>query len=214
MNPRAAAVGLLCLGAAWASPARAQLRADADAELATTQFRTGANATGALSSGYAAGGRAALELGPVALAARYTQGRLSPDTGGAPALDLVEGSLFAAVRPATWLRLEVGPHLRAFVTPGATERWVLWEGRAFVEAPIVTDVLRASVGGWSALAASVNVGPGAGGASGGEAGLALRLEGSPLVFRLSYTVDHATLRSGGGAETLEMVKISLGLGRL
>ncbi len=163
-------------------------------------------------SGVVAGARAQASLGLVSLEASYAQGRLSADTGTAPSRDLVDGSVFLAVRPAPWLALRAGPQLRAYAAPGGTERWVLWEGRIRVEAPIVTGTLLAHVEGWLALSSGVNADPGASGAGGGQAGLTLRLPSSPVWLRLSYAVDQEKMKNNVRTETLEAVALTVGFG--
>jgi hypothetical protein len=183
-----------------------------DGVIARVRFSSATPGGGEALSGVVVGGSGRLALGRVSLEAFYAQGHLSADTGNAPARDVVDGSAFLVVRPADWLAFKAGPHLRAYVAPGGTERWVLWEGRVFAEAPVFADVLRARVGGWAALASGVNSDLGAGGGRGGEIGLALRPPRSPLLVRLSYAVDRVAMRSGGRTETLESVMLTIGVG--
>jgi len=212
----ARAVALAAALLAAARPASAQLlrHLGADGELSTVRLSSATPGGGESLSGIVVGGGGRLSVGPVSLEASYAQGHLSADTGSAPARDLVDGAVFVAWRPLPWLALKAGPHLRAYVAPagGGTERWVLWEARVFVEAPILADLLTARIGGWSAVSSGVNTDFGAQGARGGEVGLALRPPRSPLVVRLSYAVDRAAMGGGAGTETLESVCLSVGVG--
>ncbi len=212
MSARVAGLVLLLVAAARPLPAQLLRTLGVDAQVSRVRYGAAAPGGGELLSGLLFGGRARLALGPVSLEASYAQGRLSADTGGAPARDLVEGRLAVVGRPAPWLVLEAGPHLRAYTAPGGTERWVMWEVRAFGEAPIIGDVLRARAGGWAALASSVNADPGASGGRGAQVALAVRPSRSPLVFRLAYTVEQAAMRDGVRTETLETVALGIGLG--
>ncbi len=198
--------------AAAARPLAAQPHVTADAEAARVHFRSMTPLGEERSSGVVAGARARVSLGLVSLEASYAQGRLSADTGIAPSRDLVDGSLLVAVRPTPWLALRAGPQLRAYVAPGGTERWVLWEGRVRVEAPILADVLAADVEGWLALSSGVNADPGASGAAGGQGGLTFHVAHTPLWLRLSYAVDQEKMKNGVRTESLEAVALTVGLG--
>jgi hypothetical protein len=212
VNTRSAA--LLALAIAAARPLSAQGFRDLGVEgvVGRVRFSSTMPSGGEALSGVVVGGGGRLTLGRVSLEAYYAQGRLSPDTGSAASRDLVEGGAFLVVKPTDWLSLKAGPHLRAFVAPGGTERWVMWEGRAFAEAPILADILRARVGGWIAVASGVNADPGAGGARGGEVGLTLRPPRSALLVRLAYTIDREAMRGDARTETLESVILTVGFG--
>lgn len=212
MTVRAAILALLC--AATSRPAQAQLSRflEGDVSVARVHFASTSALGGEALSGIVVGGRARLVLGVTALELSYAEGHLAADTGNAPSRDFVDGSVFLAVRPVAWLTVRAGPHLRGYVESGGTERWLLWEGRVRAEAPIVAGTLRARVEGWTSLASGVNADPGASGARGAEVGMALRLPRSPFVFRLSYTVDQESMKSGIRTEALESVALSVGLG--
>ncbi len=212
MSGRVAALALLGVVAGRPLAAQDARHVEANAEVARVRFQSATAGAGQELSGFAFGARARVFVGIVSLDASYRQGRLSADTGSASARDLAEGSVFLSVKPATWVLLQAGPQLRAYVTPGGTERWVMWEGRTFVEGPIVAGVLSAGAGGWVSLASQVNTNPGASGARGGEVRMTLRPPHWPLVFRLSYTADQGQLRNGAGTETLEAVVVSVGIG--
>src|SRR2546421_724356 len=71
------------------------------------------------------------------------EGQLKPSGAAAtaPQLDLVQGTLFVGGRLAPWLEMTVGPVVRAYVADSTTERWVYWQARARVDAPIVMGKL-------------------------------------------------------------------------
>src|SRR3989475_9436009 len=95
--------------------------------------------------------------------------------------DLIEGRLLVAARPVPWLEMSVGPFVRAYVTDSVTERWVFWQARARVEAPIVTASLTSYVELWRALSSDVNLVAGARrGGGGGAGGGGLRPPRAPL----------------------------------
>ncbi len=125
--------------------------------------------------------------------------------------DLIEGRLVLAARPAPWLEMSVGPFVRAYVTDSSTERWVFWQARARVEAPIVTASLTSYVELWRALSSDVNLVPGAGRVQGGEAGVVYRPPQRPFWLRLSYRLDDAAVRTRG-SETLEAISLAIMVG--
>ena len=182
------------------------------AAAALLRFRSTTPFGGEAMSGPAAGAQARMVIGPVAFEGSYLQGRLSPDTGSAPARDVADASLFLVARPAGWLALKAGPHLRSYITPGGTERWMTWEGRARLSAELVPGLLRTYVEAWVAASADVNVGSGASGAQGGEAGLSLYPARSPLWVRLGYGFDQAKMKGNARTETLETLMLAVGLG--
>ncbi len=125
--------------------------------------------------------------------------------------DLIEGRLVVAARPVPWLEMSVGPFVRAYVTDSVTERWVFWQARARVEAPIVTASLTSYVELWRALSSDVNLVAGAGRVQGGEAGVVYRPPQRPFWLRLSYRLDDAAVRARGG-ETLEAISLAIMVG--
>jgi len=125
--------------------------------------------------------------------------------------DLIEGRLVVAARPAPCLEMSVGPFVRAYVTDSVTERWVFWQARARVEAPIVTASLTSYVELWRALSSDVNLVTGAGRVQGGEAGVVYRPPQRPFWLRLSYRLDDAAVRARG-SETLEAISLAIMVG--
>ena len=127
--------------------------------------------------------------------------------------DLIEGRLVVSARPLPWLEMSVGPFVRAYVTDSVTERWVFWQARARVDAPIVTASLTSYVELWRALSSRVNLVAGAGRVQGGEAGVVYRPPQRPFSLRLAYRVDDAAVRGGGGgSETLEAISLAIIVG--
>lgn len=125
--------------------------------------------------------------------------------------DLIEGRLVVAARPVPWLEMSVGPFIRAYVTDTLTERWVFWQARARVEAPILTASLTSYVELWRALSSDVNLVSGAGRVQGGEAGVVYRPPQRPFWLRLSYRLDDAAVRARG-SETLEAISLAIMVG--
>jgi len=127
--------------------------------------------------------------------------------------DLIEGRLVVSARPLPWLEMSVGPFVRAYVTDSVTERWVFWQARARVDAPIVTASLTSYVELWRALSSQVNLVAGAGRVQGGEAGVVYRPPQRPFSLRLAYRMDDAAVgRGGGGSETLEAISLAIIVG--
>jgi len=127
--------------------------------------------------------------------------------------DLIEGRLVVSARPLPWLEMSVGPFVRAYVTDSVTERWVFWQARARVDAPIVTASLTSYVELWRALSSQVNLVAGAGRVQGGEAGLVYRPPQRPFSLRLAYRMDDAAVgRGGSGSETLEAISLAIIVG--
>ena len=167
--------------------------------------------------GPAFGAEARVNYGPFSLGAGLLEGRLDAATGTGSTRDLVEGRVLVAARAGPWLEVSLGPLVRAYVSDGTTERWVVWQGRARVDAPILTNKLTSYVEGWRAFSSRVTLPPlSAGRVQGGEAGLTYRPPWGPrpLWLRLAYRVDNALLGGGpGGSETVEAVSLSVGMGR-
>jgi hypothetical protein len=127
--------------------------------------------------------------------------------------DLIEGRLVVSARPLPWLEMSVGPFVRAYVTDSVTERWVFWQARARVDAPIVTASLTSYVELWRALSSQVNLVAGAGRVQGGEAGVVYRPPRRPFSLRLAYRMDDAAVgRGGSGSETLEAISLAIIVG--
>jgi len=160
--------------------------------------------------GPALAGEGRVGLHGVTLGVGFLEGRLRP-VGAATPRDLIEGRVLIAARPLPWLEMSAGPVVRAYVTTAATERWVFWQARARVDAPIVTTTLTSYLELWRALSSQVNQATPVGRVQGGEAGVLYRPPRGSVWMRLGYRVDDAAL--GAGGETLEAISLAVGVGR-
>jgi hypothetical protein len=138
------------------------------------------------------------------------EGRLQPVVGPGAQRDLVQGTVFVGARPLPWLELSAGPVVRAYVTDSASERWVLWQARARVDAPIVAGSVASYAELWRTVASDVSLGPGAGRVQGGEAGVLFQPPQTRFWVRLAYRVDDALVTAR--SETVEAVLVSVGVG--
>jgi hypothetical protein len=197
-----------------AAPLQAQLTRNADFGLGVSSTRLTAvsDAGTARFSGIVLGGGGGIGRGLVSVEGGYRQGSLTPDSGAVVAQDLVEARLLVALRPLPWLSVLAGPHARAFVAPGGTERWMFFEAGLRVEGPVVIPSVSTHVELWAALGGSVNVGSGSPSARGGEAGVTLHLPRSPVWGRLTYAMDRATQSGGTNIRTVEDLRLSIGVG--
>ena len=211
---RRALLAALC-AAALAAPAQAQLARRVTGELGAGSVRNvitdGAGNSGTL-TGAAAFGNASLHLGVVTLGGTYLQGRITPDTGSGTARDVVEAGATLAVHPIAWLAVGAGVLARGYIMPAGTERWVLGVLRVRAEGAILTPVLRTHAEVWRAVSTDINIGPGGGNATGGEAGVTLRLPQTNFWGRLGYAIDRAELSDGSRTETFERITFSVGYG--
>src|SRR5256884_3430819 len=143
----------------------------------------------------------------------YLRGRRDPDSGSAPARDLVEGWVLFGVGPVEWLTLSAGPHARAYAANGQTQRWVYWELRMRAAKPFIGTAVRGYAELWRAVAADANVPEPFDHAQGGEAGMIVRFARAPFEARVAYRIDHAVLGGGSRLETVDGVVIGVGLSR-
>src|SRR2546430_3927824 len=112
-------------------------------------------------TGTVVGGQGSVALGRLELTRGYVQGKIGPEGAGARGQDLVEGVALLGVRPAPWLRVAAGPHVRSYMLTGGTQlRWVFWELRARASGAFVGSAGRGHAGPWGAPSARVNA-PGA-----------------------------------------------------
>jgi hypothetical protein len=193
----AAVTALLVALAVGVRSARAQIwpNVGGDALLANAHFHgTGTGGSEAL-GGVIAALQVRYRLIPVVLEASYAQGRLTASGGGAEARTFAEAKLFVIDRPLSWLTVSGGPHLRA---------------RA--EGPAILGTLRPHVELWLALLAGVNANPGASGARGGEAGFTVEIPHTPLLGRVDYAVDRASMKNGVRTEALERLVVGVSYG--
>ena len=215
MSGRRAAVGLVALAVLAPGRARAQgerpsVALRADAGLLWLHADTGL-ARGAM-RGPTVAAEAGVQLSGVIVGVGLLEGRLQSVDGTPGRRDLVQGAVFAGVRPVPWLELSGGPVVRAYVTDSASERWVLWQARARVDAPIVAGSLTSYAELWRAVTSAVSLGPGAGRVQGGEAGVLFQPPQKRFWVRLAYRVDDALVGGVARSETLEAVLVSVGMG--
>jgi hypothetical protein len=170
----------------------------------------GTDATMAL-SGNLLGVRGAYGVGPVTLGASYAQGSVSP-AGGGTGTDVVDGELILWVVPVQWAALGLGPHARAFVEGGGTERWLLWELRARTGTEIVRSRVRAYVEGWRVMGASVPSPDTLDHAWGLEGGVSVALGRLPVSAQLHYRVEQQVASGGTRKETQNRLGIGVGIG--
>ena len=124
--------------------------------------------------------------------------------------DLVEGAVTLGFWATPWLSVRMGPHARRFDTPFGAERWVTWRLGGQADVAIAGPSVRGHAALWRALALHVNVPPGSGSAYGGEVGVTIDL-GPPLWFALAYGIDQAQVRDAARRETVQTLRLSVGL---
>lgn len=166
-------------------------------------------------NGPALGGEGRVGIGPLFLSVHYLEGRLSgpgPNDGPSVHQDLVQGAIALVAVPTPWLEISAGPNARAYVTDSTNERWIAWQLRGRLSAPILASGLTSYVELWRSVSSTLNVAPGAGRVQGGETGLLYRPHG-PLTFSLAYHVDDALFKAPGRSETLEWLSVGVGIGR-
>jgi hypothetical protein len=215
VNARRAAVALAALAASLAprlAPAQGEptVALRADAGVLWIHSDTGV-ARGAM-RGPAIAAEARVYVSSLMVGGGLLESRLQPLVGPGGQRDLVQGTLFVGARPWPWLELSAGPVVRAYVTDSASERWVLWQARARVEAPIVAGSLASYAELWRTLASDVSLGPGAGRVQGGEAGVLYQPPQTRFWLRLAYRVDDARVGAMARSETVEAVLVSVGVG--
>jgi len=124
---------------------------------------------------------------------------------------LVEGAVALGFLATPWLSVQMGPHARRFDTPFGAERWVTWRLGGRADVAIAGPSVRGHAVLWRALALDVNVPPGSGSAQGGEVGVTIDLGPQPLWFALAYGIDQAQVRDAARRETVQTVRLSVGL---
>ncbi len=203
------AAGALLSGAAAAvAQQRPTITLRGDAAMVWVHTDTGPGRISQRGPGLGAEGR--VDLNGLLFGAGLMEAGLKSAAGGtAPPRDFVQGAVFAGGRPVPWLELTIGPVIRAYVTDSTTERWVFWQARARVDAPIVAGRLASYLEAWRAVSSDVNLPASPGRAQGGEAGVVYQLPQRPIRLRLAYRIDDALLGPAAGNETVEMITLSL-----
>lgn len=171
-------------------------------------------ATTQVLSGTVLGARASVAFTRLQIEGQYSEGLLSPDGVGSSATeDYVDARVTARLRVTPWLSVGAGPHLRAFVTPSGTARWSRIEVHARFTSELINDIALLVFDTWYAPTAESSVQGGGTGARGGEAGVFLRIPGTPSALHLSYLADRGTFSNGGG-EFVEGVRAAIVLDRI
>ena len=162
-------------------------------------------------SGNVIGVRGAYDVGRMTVSASYVQGSVSPAGGGA-ATDIVDGEVIIWVAPVHWVAVGGGPHARAFVEEGGTERWLLWELRARTETAIVGSTVHAYVEGWRVMGASIPSPDTLDHAWGLEGGFSVAFGRVPVSAQLHYRVEQQVASGGTRKETQNRLGIGVGIG--
>jgi len=211
MRALAATCALVLAAAGASAQGRPSIALRADAFMMWVHSDTGPARASLRGPGF--GGEGRIAVNGLLFGLGLLEGQLKPSGAAAtaPQLDLVQGTLFVGGRLAPWLEMTVGPVVRAYVADSTTERWVYWQARARVDAPIVMGKLGSYFEVWRALASDVNLPTGAGRIQGGEAGVVYQPPRQRVWLRLSYRMDDALLGGPGGNETMEAITLSGGI---
>jgi hypothetical protein len=191
------------------------------------------------SSGFAWGADGSARWYHLSVRAGYTQGSLEHDASGA-VREYVEGFAYVGAILLPFLEVGGGPLIRTYtssadagtnpailrvqlgipppqpsVNAEITQRWVLWQLRGRIDAPIYDSeesavAIRGFAQGWASVSDEVNVSNHLDTVRGGEAGIVVRLA-APVALRLSYAIDEARLSGGRRRDTVETVSLALGL---
>lgn len=160
------------------------------------------------------GARGSVSIRRLEIEAHYAEASLTPESGSAlSGEDLISARVVARAWVSPWLALGAGAQLRGFVSPSGTARWQRLEVHSRFRGELINDVAFVVADLWFAPAAETNVQGGGTGARGGEAGVLLRVPGTPTALHLSYFADRGTYANGGG-EYFEGVRAALVLDRL
>jgi hypothetical protein len=176
-----------------------------------TRVRSEQPAATIVLSGVVLGAQGTLSVGRLLLDVAYLQGTLNPDSGTGSSRDLVEGRALLGVRALPWLTLQTGPHARAYVTDGTTQRWLLWIVGARAEGAFIGSAGYGYAEVWRAVSGDVSVPEPFGHAQGAEVGMLARLTGLPLEARVAYRIDRAVLGDGSRLETVDGVVVAVSL---
>jgi len=214
MRALAATCALVLAASVASAQRRPTVGLRADAFMMWVHSDTGIARTSLRGPGF--GGEGRISVNGLLFGLGLLEGQLKQAGGtgggaGAPQLDLVQGTVFAGGQLLPWLEITAGPVVRAYVTDSTTERWVFWQARARVDAPIVVGKLGSYFEVWRALASDVNLPTGAGRIQGGEAGVVYQPPRQRVWLRLSYRMDDALLGRPGGNETMEAITLSGGI---
>jgi hypothetical protein len=164
-------------------------------------------------SGAVFGAQGTLSVGRLLLHVAYLQGTLNPDSGIGSSRDFIEGRALLGFRALPWLTVQTGPHARAYVIGGTTQRWLLWIVGARAEGAFIGSAGRGYAEVWRAVSGDASVPERFGHAQGGEVGMLARLTRLPLEVRFAYRIDRAVLGGGSRLETVDGVVVAVSLPR-
>jgi len=167
------------------------------------------SATGSL-RGIVLGGRGRFTWGRIFFRAGYDQGTLRPTTPGIGKRDFVEAFALLGTNPIAGLRVAVGPYARAYVTDSTTQRWIYWEVRLGYETALGAPWAHAYGSVWGIVAGTVNVAEAMTGGRGGTAGIRTLL--GPLALDLSYAIDESRFGTSVRRETVQAIRLAVGMG--
>lgn len=163
-------------------------------------------------AGFTMGGFTSVSHNRFSVELGYLEGSLSPSGQGIER-DIVEGELLLTVRTFRWMSVQLGPHIRSFVRPDGTERWIFWEGRLRAGTQLGTPRLLSRFEIWQVLAANVDAAEPYDGGRGISGALWWDISSLPFWLGLGYRIDRSHLGRGSRTEVLEHVLISVGFGR-
>ena len=149
----------------------------------------------------------------VELRGRYLEGSLSPEAGafGGPE-DLADLRVLIGADVGAGFTVSVGPHLRAFVSPGGTASWTRIEANMRLERTLVPRLARADLELSYAVSAEANVLGGGTSATGANLGVIIAIPTWPVAVRVAYSADRATY-SSTATEFLDGLEIGVRLRR-
>ena len=207
-------VACVLMVVAPAATARAQgLTGSVGAGAGSVRSRATLGTTTTSFSGAMIGGEGHAGIGRVSVEVAYLQGTLNPDSGSAESRDYVEGDFLLSVVTLPGVTLRVGPHARAYISSGGTQRWLFWTGRVRGERTLIAPAVSGFVEGWLAFSGDVNVSEAFDNARGAVVGLSVRLPGAPFYGKLSYGIERARMGGGARLETVEGLSVIVGFGR-
>jgi len=176
-----------------------------------TRVRSEQPAATVVLSGAVFGALGTLSVGRLLLDVAYLQGTLNPDSGIGSARDVIEGHALLGVRALPWLALQAGPHARAYVIGGTTQRWLFWTVGVRAEGAFIGSAGSGYVEVWRAVSGDASVPEPFGHAQGAEVGMLARLARLPLEARFAYRIDRAVLGGGSRLETVDGVVVAVSL---
>jgi len=209
-----AIVALVLFAHLGARPAHAQRRIDLSGGASVSSMslsRVGTTTRTLTGPVLGAEGRIAVKR--VELRGRYLEGSLSPESGAfGGAEDFADLRLLVGAYVGAGFTVSVGPHLRAFVSPGGTASWTRIEANMRLDRTLVPRLARAELELSYAVSAEANVLGGGASATGANLGVIVALPTWPVALRIAYSADRATYASSA-TEFLDGLEIGVRLRR-